>query len=415
MAAEWWDPKGKFAPLHKFNPTRLSFVRERVVAHFGLDAASTTPFEGFSLLDIGCGGGLLSEPMTRLGADVIGADAGEANIKTARVHAEEQGLKIDYRVTTAEELAASGAQFDVILNMEVIEHVADPAGFLVSCAQMLKPGGIMFCATLNRSLKAFGLAIVGAEYVLRERRNRRHVQSDNRPLVAFNRHGRQLYDGGNQTKANRMTDANIDLEPKNKPRQKRAIETYERVLDVAARLLEEEGVERISTNLIAEKADVTPPTLYRYFPNKYAVLRALGDRLMQEQNEIFEKFLSESGDSIEAQIEGTYENLMETLRVTEQHPGGLSIMRALRAVPTLQQVRLASHHQVTDEWVEHLGGLLPKIPKADLWIKARLTVDIGYAAIEMAMEEPKIASETVLREATTAITAYWQEIIANSK
>ena len=212
-----------------------------------------------------------------------------------------------------------------------------------------------------------------------------------------------------------MTDPNIDLEPKNKPRQKRAIETYERVLDVTARLLEEEGVERISTNLIAEKADVTPPTLYRYFPNKYAVLRALGDRLMQEQNQVFERFLTDAGDRIEAQIDGTYENLMETLRVTEQHPGGLSIMRALRAVPTLQQVRLASHHQVTDEWVEHLSTLLPNIPKHELWIKARLTVDIGYAAIEMAMEEQELASETVLNEATTAITPYWQQIFSTSK
>ena len=212
-----------------------------------------------------------------------------------------------------------------------------------------------------------------------------------------------------------MTDPNIDLEPKNKPRQKRAIETYERVLDVAARLLEEEGVERISTNLIAEKADVTPPTLYRYFPNKYAVLRALGDRLMQEQNEIFERFLTNAGDNIEAQIEGTYENLMETLRVTEQHPGGLSIMRALRAVPTLQQVRLASHHEVTDAWVEHLSTLFPNIPKAELWIKARLTVDIGYAAIEMAMEEEDISSEIVLGEAANAINAYWQQVIASLK
>jgi len=166
VAAEWWDPTGKFAPLHKFNPTRLAFIRERVIDHYSLDAAKSTPFEGLKLLDIGCGGGLLSEPMTRLGADVLGADAGEANIKTASVHADEQGLKIDYRATTAEALAAEGAQFDVILNMEVIEHVADRDGFLVSCAQMLKPGGILFCATLNRSLKAFGLAIVGAEYIL---------------------------------------------------------------------------------------------------------------------------------------------------------------------------------------------------------------------------------------------------------
>ncbi len=212
-----------------------------------------------------------------------------------------------------------------------------------------------------------------------------------------------------------MTDPSIDLEPKNMPRQKRAKETYKRVLDVAARLLDEEGVERISTNLIAEKADVTPPTLYRYFPNKYAVLRALGDRLMQEQNEVFDAFLTEAGDSVDAQMETTYQNLVETLRVTEQHPGGLSIMRALRAVPTLQQVRLASHHQVTDAWVEHLSALLPHIPKSELWIKARLTVDIGYTAIEMAMEEPSLSSETVLREAATAMNAYWREIIDASK
>lgn len=212
-----------------------------------------------------------------------------------------------------------------------------------------------------------------------------------------------------------MTDPNIDLEPKNKPRQKRAIETYERVLDVAARLLEEEGVERISTNLIAEKAEITPPTLYRYFPNKYAVLRALGDRLMQEQNAIFESFLADAGDSTETQMSRTYELLIETLRVTEQHPGGLSIMRALRAVPTLQQVRLASHHEVTDAWVERSGALLPNISKSELWIKSRLTVDIGYAAIEMAMEESDISSEIVLREAATAINAYWQEIISIPK
>jgi len=214
-----------------------------------------------------------------------------------------------------------------------------------------------------------------------------------------------------------MTDPSgpdIDLEPKNKPRQKRAIETYERVLDVAAHLLEDEGVERISTNLIAEKADVTPPTLYRYFPNKYAVLRALGDRLMQEQNEVFDTFLTESGDNIDAQLAGTFENLLETLRVTEQHPGGLAIMRALRAVPTLQQVRLASHHQVTDAWVEHLSHLLPAIPKPELWIKARLTVDIGYAAIEMAMEETNLSSETVLKEAALAINAYWGDVISQS-
>jgi 2-polyprenyl-6-hydroxyphenyl methylase/3-demethylubiquinone-9 3-methyltransferase len=166
MAAEWWDPAGKFRPLHKFNPVRLGFIRDRIAARFGRDPKSAHPLSGLRLLDIGCGGGLLSEPMCRLGAEVVGADAGEKNIATASVHAAGQGLAIDYRCTTAEALAASGERFDVILNMEVIEHVADRDAFLKACAEMLKPGGIMFLATLNRTLKAFGLAVVGAEYVL---------------------------------------------------------------------------------------------------------------------------------------------------------------------------------------------------------------------------------------------------------
>jgi 2-polyprenyl-6-hydroxyphenyl methylase/3-demethylubiquinone-9 3-methyltransferase len=166
MAAEWWDPAGKFRPLHKFNPVRLGYIRERTVAHFGLDPASIRPFEGLRFLDIGCGGGLLSEPMARLGAQMVSADASQKNIATASVHAAEQGLDIDYRCTTAEALAAAGERFDVILNMEVIEHVADPMRFLADCATMLKPGGLMFVATLNRTLKAHAFAIVGAEYVL---------------------------------------------------------------------------------------------------------------------------------------------------------------------------------------------------------------------------------------------------------
>ncbi len=166
MAAEWWDPKGKFKPLHKFNPVRLAFIRETVCRHFGLDADARRPFEDLRLLDIGCGGGLLSEPMTRLGAGVTGVDAAEKNIKTAQVHAREQGLQIDYRAGEVEDLTATGERFDVILNMEVVEHVADVNAFLGACADLLKPGGVMIVATINRTLKAYALAIVGAEQVL---------------------------------------------------------------------------------------------------------------------------------------------------------------------------------------------------------------------------------------------------------
>ena len=168
IAAEWWDPKGKFAPLHKFNPVRLSFIRDQVQARFGRDPKAIRPFKGLRLLDIGCGGGLLCEPMTRLGFQVTGVDASERNIGTASAHAVEQGLAIDYRATTAEDLLAGGeAPFDVVLTMEVIEHVADPGEFLRACAKLLKPGGIMIVATLNRTLKALALAKIGAEYVLR--------------------------------------------------------------------------------------------------------------------------------------------------------------------------------------------------------------------------------------------------------
>lgn len=166
LAAEWWNPDGKFGVLHKFNPVRLDYIREQVTARLRIDPNQREPFKGLRFLDIGCGGGLLCEPMARLGADVVGVDASEKNIKTASVHAAEQGLDIDYRASTAEDLAAAGETFDVILNMEVIEHVADPAAFAKDCAGMVRPGGLMFVATLNRTLKAFGLAIIGAEYVL---------------------------------------------------------------------------------------------------------------------------------------------------------------------------------------------------------------------------------------------------------
>ena len=168
IAAEWWDPRGKFAPLHKFNPVRLAFIRDQALYRFRRDSTARRPFEGLRLLDIGCGGGLLSEPMTRLGFQVTGVDASERNIGTASAHAAEQGLDIDYRASTAEALIEAGEPaFDVILNMEVIEHVADPGEYLRSCAQLLKPGGLMIVATLNRTLKAFALAKFGAEYVLR--------------------------------------------------------------------------------------------------------------------------------------------------------------------------------------------------------------------------------------------------------
>lgn len=166
MAAEWWDPRGKFAVLHRFNPVRLAYIREQATARLGRDPMARRPFDGLNLLDIGCGGGLLSEPMARLGARVTGIDPSDRNIRTAAVHAAEAGLAIDYRALTAEALAATGARFDIILNMEVVEHVADPALYLRTCAEMLKPGGLMFVATINRTLKAFGLAIVGAEYLL---------------------------------------------------------------------------------------------------------------------------------------------------------------------------------------------------------------------------------------------------------
>ncbi|MCB8840004.1 bifunctional 2-polyprenyl-6-hydroxyphenol methylase/3-demethylubiquinol 3-O-methyltransferase UbiG [Aurantimonas sp. VKM B-3413] len=166
LAQEWWNPSGKFKPLHKFNPVRLDYIRSEVAKNFQRDPDGSRPLAGLSLLDIGCGGGLIAEPMARLGASVVGADASETNIEVAKLHAEESGLAIDYRATTAEAIAEGGERFDVVLALEIVEHVADVDLFLTSCADMVKPGGLLFVATINRTLKALTFAIVGAEYVL---------------------------------------------------------------------------------------------------------------------------------------------------------------------------------------------------------------------------------------------------------
>ncbi|HEX5210459.1 MAG TPA: bifunctional 2-polyprenyl-6-hydroxyphenol methylase/3-demethylubiquinol 3-O-methyltransferase UbiG [Pseudolabrys sp.] len=167
LAATWWDARGPMAPLHKFNPVRLAYIRDKTAEHFGRDAKKLGCLEGLRMLDIGCGGGILSEPLARLGAQMVGADPSAENIAVAGAHAKDNDLTVDYRATTAEELAAAGEKFDVVLAMEVVEHVVDVEAFVAICASMVKPGGLMFAATLNRTLKSFALAIVGAEYVLR--------------------------------------------------------------------------------------------------------------------------------------------------------------------------------------------------------------------------------------------------------
>ncbi len=167
MAEEWWDPNGKFKPLHMLNPCRLDYAVDQIAAQHGRDPERPKPFAGLRILDIGCGGGLLSEPMARLGAEVVGADAAERNIPVARIHAERMELEIDYRHTTAEALAEAGETFDAVLNMEVVEHVADPQAYLDACSRLLKPGGVMICSTINRTTKSFLMAIVGAEHVMR--------------------------------------------------------------------------------------------------------------------------------------------------------------------------------------------------------------------------------------------------------
>lgn len=167
MAAEWWDPQGKFRPLHMMTPCRLGYAVSQIAAEHGRDPKILRPFAGLRILDIGCGGGLLSEPMARLGAEVVGADAAARNIPVARLHAEQMGLEIDYRVTTAEALAAAGESFDAVLNMEVVEHVPDPQAYLDACARLVRPGGLMVTSTINRNPKSWLAAIVGAEHVMR--------------------------------------------------------------------------------------------------------------------------------------------------------------------------------------------------------------------------------------------------------
>ena len=171
IADEWWDPTGKFAPLHRLGPVRIGYIRDRAAAHWGREALSGQPLHGLSVLDIGCGGGLLSEPMARLGAAVTGIDAAARNVAVAALHAEKQGLAIDYRQDTAEALAISidqgGGQYDIVLALEIVEHVADVDLFLASIGRLVKPGGLLFLSTLNRTAKAWALAIAGGEYILR--------------------------------------------------------------------------------------------------------------------------------------------------------------------------------------------------------------------------------------------------------
>lgn len=166
ISEEWWNPNGKFRPLHRMNPVRIGYIRDQAAAHFSLPDAPA-PLQGLRLLDIGCGGGLIAEPMARLGANVTGIDASEKNIRIAGLHAEKTGIAIDYRHAAAEDLAKAGEQFDIVLALEIVEHVADTDAFIRACLQCLRPGGLLILSTLNRTAKSYALAIIGAEYVLR--------------------------------------------------------------------------------------------------------------------------------------------------------------------------------------------------------------------------------------------------------
>lgn len=166
MARTWWDPDGPMRTLHRFNPVRLAFIRDEILAHFGRSLDVPRPYEGLSVLDVGCGGGLLCEPMARLGAEVTGIDPAPGNVDVAGRHAARSRLAVTYRQATVEELVAEGARFDVVTSMEVVEHVADVGAFVDACCAAVKPGGLLFMATINRTMRSFALAIVGAEYVL---------------------------------------------------------------------------------------------------------------------------------------------------------------------------------------------------------------------------------------------------------
>ncbi len=166
IAKTWWDPKGPMGTLHKFNPVRLAYIRDEACRHFERDPRSVRSLEGLSVVDVGCGGGVLSEPLARLGAHVTGLDPAPTNIAVARLHAERAGVPVDYRNETIEAVVAAGERFDVVLAMEVVEHVADVNAFVNACAGALKPGGLLVMATINRTLRSFAFAIVGAEYVL---------------------------------------------------------------------------------------------------------------------------------------------------------------------------------------------------------------------------------------------------------
>ena len=168
LGAQWWSAKGPMGQLHRLNPVRMAFIRDQACAHFsGREPLKPLPLAGLHVLDIGCGGGILCEPLTRLGADVTGIDPGDNNIGIAQAHAAQSGLEIDYRAVTAEALAAAGGHYDIVLAMEVVEHVTDMPGFVATACSLVRPGGLLFAATINRTLKSFALAIVGAEYVLR--------------------------------------------------------------------------------------------------------------------------------------------------------------------------------------------------------------------------------------------------------